>query len=525
MYAHSLPNLGPCATCPRRHSTPSAPARNDNNQPIKLVQPTGPQPARVMLIGEYPGREENTHGFGFMGRAGDELDQVYLPRMGLGREDIYVTNAMKCQRGDGEAPEPHEARTCAQHWLPGELMRVRPEFVVIMGSVTAKAVLPESFVTGLDLETYHGRLLGDVEYTGDASSWVWGVNQPTLHGWRGHTLLTYNPAYGIRNTGMMTQLLEDFTEFRRIMWTVGQGQYPHALDPYPFPVYRELTDPAQVWESLRPEYSATRGRLIAADTETDGKSGPAWCLSYSTMPGTGYVIPADARDALAVFNHVAAADRFTIVELHNATFDEGIMGQMGISRFRWRDTMHTAYQLGNLPQGLKPLAARLCGMRMVDYDEVVRVPSLDPVKAWADTVRANITAAIPTKQPRKKLVLTKAHTDWKKHARLLGNQIDKTMTWLHTDGESRGADFPDPWKWHADPKYPNRRRVLKMFAGGAAMPPESIVHVPRDRAVQYAGRDGDATLRVRMALRPLVRELRRAVRPGGIYSVWKGDGR
>lgn len=517
-----LPSRPPCPVCPLRRNPNAV---NVNGTFIRMVQPTGPMPADIMLIGDAPDGNANRRGYVFEGRVGREFNDLYLPLSRLHRDDVYVTNAMKCQRVDNEAPEPDEARVCADYWLPDELAMVQPKHVVLMGTTAARAVLPTADSQRVDMDTHHGQLYGKVVYSGNATRWLWNVEQPRLYGMprRPHIVVTYHPNAGLAGSDMMIPLMADFRALGDVLAMVGAGQYPHPIDPFPFPVYRELTTAAQVWEALAPARSITKGRIVATDTETDGKNGPPWCLSFSTAPGMGYVIPADCPEALAAFALYVNPQRnpWVIVLLHNALFDLGIIKQMGVTGYRWRDTMHTAYQLGNQPQALKPLAFRLCGMEMVDYSEVVRYPSINPMLEWARDVATNTAAAIPIKQPKKKLVLEPHHKEWKKHNGLLQRRVKKLETWQLEQlfPLEAGKKFPDPWEWWDD-RTPIVRGMLSMFGNHKPMPAESIVHVPRPRAIDYAGRDGDATLRAWWALRRKVKELSRVVPVGAGVPNW-----
>lgn len=510
-----------CPACPRRVEN----ARNIYGARIQFCQPTGPTvdpytggPA-VVFVADGPDSASNGKGQILRGKLGREFDDAYLAAAGLERDGVYCTSACKCMTPHDEPPDLDTARACAEFWLVRELQAIRPRFVVAMGATAARVLLPRDYVGGVDIDTHHGRLFGRVEYTGRAERWVWSVQQPPVLGLPGvHLIVTVSPSSGLAGGDLLTDVLDDFGILRPLMEAVAAGQYPHLIDPYPFPVYREVTNPATVWETLRPEYSSSRGRWVAADTETDGTTGPPWCLSYSTAPGTGWVIPADAREALAAFRaglHDAEAPGYRRVLLHNALFDLPILHRLGVDGFGWRDTMHTAYQLGNQPQGLKPLGLRLCGMEMVDYTDVVRYPSLPPLLEWGRRVEAAIERAIPTKQPRKRLVLQPEHKFWKKHGGLLKRRVDKVEAWMLEQlfPAEAGGEFPDPWKWWDEREAPVQA-ALSMFGGGP-MPQMSIVHVPRPRAIEYAGRDADATLRVGVALRRMVRQLARTVPPFG----------
>jgi len=134
--------------------------------------------------------------------------------------------------------------------------------------------------------------------------------------------------------------------------------------------------------------------------------------------------------------------------------------------------------------------------------------------SWADQLQQSIAAATPTKQPRKTLKLEPNHKFWRKHSGLLGRRIKKVRDWQIGElfGTGQGGMFPDPWKWWAEREV-DARQMLQLFGGGT-MPAESIIHVPHSRAIQYAARDADATLRSWVALRRKIKELQCVVRSG-----------
>ena len=110
----------------------------------------GPEDARIMLIGEQPGDEEDLVGRPFVGPAGKMLDRA-LAELKLDRSSMYVTNAVKHfrfeQRGKRRLhrnPERSHERACAA-WLEGEFALVKPEIVVCLGASSARAVFGTHF--------------------------------------------------------------------------------------------------------------------------------------------------------------------------------------------------------------------------------------------------------------------------------------------------------------------------------------------------------------------------------------------
>jgi uracil-DNA glycosylase len=106
--------------------------------------------ARVMLVGEQPGDEEDKKGLPFVGPAGRLLDRA-LEAAGVDREHLYVTNAVKHfkwqlrgKRRLHKTPAQREIDACHQ-WIEREIESVKPQVVVALGSTAAKAIISSDF--------------------------------------------------------------------------------------------------------------------------------------------------------------------------------------------------------------------------------------------------------------------------------------------------------------------------------------------------------------------------------------------
>ena len=106
--------------------------------------------ARVMLVGEQPGDEEDKKGRPFVGPAGRLLDKA-LEAAGVDRTHLYVTNAVKHfkwqlrgKRRLHKTPAQREVDACHQ-WLEREIATVKPHVIVALGSTAAKAVISKDF--------------------------------------------------------------------------------------------------------------------------------------------------------------------------------------------------------------------------------------------------------------------------------------------------------------------------------------------------------------------------------------------
>jgi uracil-DNA glycosylase len=98
--------------------------------------------ARVMLIGEAPGREEDLAGKPFVGPAGQLLDKM-LVAIGLGEEHVHITNIVYWRPPGNRTPTPQEAQAC-RPFLERQVEIVAPELLVLLGGAAAKHLLAAS---------------------------------------------------------------------------------------------------------------------------------------------------------------------------------------------------------------------------------------------------------------------------------------------------------------------------------------------------------------------------------------------
>jgi uracil-DNA glycosylase len=110
--------------------------------------------ARVMLVGEQPGDEEDKKGLPFVGPAGKLLNRA-LEAAGVDREHLYVTNAVKHfkwqlrgKRRLHKTPAQREVDACHQ-WLEREIATVKPHVIVALGATAARAVISKEFKVSL----------------------------------------------------------------------------------------------------------------------------------------------------------------------------------------------------------------------------------------------------------------------------------------------------------------------------------------------------------------------------------------
>jgi DNA polymerase len=96
--------------------------------------------AKLMFIGEGPGRDEDLKGEPFVGRAGQLLTDIITKGMGLSREDVYIANVVKCRPPQNRNPEPDEVASC-EPFLKKQIELIRPEIIVALGKFAVQTLL------------------------------------------------------------------------------------------------------------------------------------------------------------------------------------------------------------------------------------------------------------------------------------------------------------------------------------------------------------------------------------------------
>ncbi|MFH1681597.1 MAG: uracil-DNA glycosylase [Candidatus Eisenbacteria bacterium] len=153
----------------------------------KLVFGSGDPSADLMFVGEGPGADEDAAGVPFVGAAGRLLDKI-LAAAGIARDEVYITNVVKCRPPRNRDPEIDEILTCSPV-LRRQIEIVNPKVLCALGRHAAQTLLgrPEPI----------GRLRG-----------VW-------HDWEGRRLIcTYHPSACLHNSSFKRPVWEDFQALR-----------------------------------------------------------------------------------------------------------------------------------------------------------------------------------------------------------------------------------------------------------------------------------------------------------------------
>lgn len=105
----------------------------------QIVNGVGPTDADILLIGEAPGEKEDETGKPFMGRSGDVLDKE-LNNRNIERDNIRITNTVRCRPPDNRDPYKSEINNCNQY-LINEISYVDPDVILTLGRVPTKTIL------------------------------------------------------------------------------------------------------------------------------------------------------------------------------------------------------------------------------------------------------------------------------------------------------------------------------------------------------------------------------------------------
>jgi uracil-DNA glycosylase family 4 len=155
--------------------------------------------AKIVFIGEAPGKSEDLEGKPFIGRAGKFLSEM-LAAIGMKREDIYITNIVKYRPPLNRDPEHQEKIDCA-HWLHAELEFIRPDLVIFLGRHSMTHFLPE-----LKISDAHGKLVHR--------------KIPNIH--TEYFFPLYHPAAALYNGGMRETLIEDFKKIPAVLEKISE---------------------------------------------------------------------------------------------------------------------------------------------------------------------------------------------------------------------------------------------------------------------------------------------------------------
>jgi len=176
-------HVGDCRRCPLAATR------------TRLVFGVGDPHARVMFIGEAPGKNEDLTGEPFVGAAGKLLDEL-LASIDIERAQVYIANLVKCRPPGNRDPEPLEIGTCAP-FLSRQIELIAPDVIVTLGRFSAHAVLEVTTpITAIRGKLFH------------------------RHGRR--IVPVFHPAAALYDGSKREVLFDDFKRIRVVLDTAGE---------------------------------------------------------------------------------------------------------------------------------------------------------------------------------------------------------------------------------------------------------------------------------------------------------------
>ena len=149
----------------------------------------GAPDAKLIIIGEAPGAQEDKQGLPFVGPAGKILIEA-LTNIGLERKDVFITNTVKCRPPENRDPLPEEKSTCA-NYLEEQISIIKPKIFLLLGKHSLQKVFPDANIT-----SEHGKFK---------------IKAGHLY------FITFHPAATIYNQALRPQLFQDFKILAKII--------------------------------------------------------------------------------------------------------------------------------------------------------------------------------------------------------------------------------------------------------------------------------------------------------------------
>lgn len=176
-----------------------------------MVFGVGDATARLMFVGEAPGKNEDLQGEPFVGAAGHLLDEL-LGEIGVARKEVYIANVLKCRPPGNRDPRPAEIDAC-KGYLREQIRLISPEVVVTLGNFATKLLLKtETGITRLRGQRYDW--------------WLGAVLVPTFH-----------PAAALRGGDRVkNQMRGDFELVRSVLGSPGEP----AVEPDPLATQEQM---------------------------------------------------------------------------------------------------------------------------------------------------------------------------------------------------------------------------------------------------------------------------------------------
>jgi len=154
---------------------------------------------KIMFIGEAPGFNEDEQGRPFVGRAGKLLEE-FLTSIGKKREEVFITNVVKCRPPNNRQPEEEEIKVCTSLYLEKQIEVIKPKLIVCLGNISANYIFKKFGLKFESMNKSHGK--------------VFSVSNLFI---QAKVIATYHPAAILRNQNLMPIAKADWETIKEVM--------------------------------------------------------------------------------------------------------------------------------------------------------------------------------------------------------------------------------------------------------------------------------------------------------------------
>lgn len=332
---------------------------------------SGPKDARIMVIGEAPGRTEDEEGKPFRGSAGRVIRSA-LSQVGIDPAEVFFTNVVRCRPPDNATPDRSQIKTCVTNYMVPEIERVKPEFVIVLGNSALLGIIGKTGIT---------KQAGQV-FEVEVADNHWAKIMPTIH-----------PAAVLRNPKWADTFTADIIRFYNL--TRGISTSPETRVKFIRSkanllwLRNVLMEATEISWDVETDCERIEGMKRGPGQDWHGDESLITSIAFTTEEeGKSYVLPISHDDTWwknpqAVLDFLAPALLRKGVKLiaHNGKFDARWLHSKGIPIRQDFDTMLAAHMLDeNRLKGLKPLSKTLLGAEAYDVGEDVKNSRSAPLK-------------------------------------------------------------------------------------------------------------------------------------------------
>lgn len=485
------------------------------------VPPRGPSPSPILIVGEAPGQYEASAGKPFWGPSGDEQSN-YLKWCGIRPSQCRMTNLVPIFRpGNPDPCESDIAKYSSQ--LDKEIRRTKPLVILAVGRISTRYFLgSHPFLKMYDI---HGTpCRGGVFDSSIAHRSRGAAVIPIIHPASAlHATSSKDSGFDIRSA-IQYDYKQAIDTYRALepLSSSQRAEYISNLNTDEFDgidkSYIDLTNSTQVDSAIKDLF---RGLSLPdhVSVDTEGDLSSPWSIQVTTLPTISYIARCSNKETFDYFiyklNYIFNNYKRPKLVLHNALHDIPILREMGLNvdnllyQHRIIDTMYLAYILRVLPQSLKALMWRLCGMDVLTYESVVNQSTITEQLSYLSMIadaRIKSLGKVEVILNDGQLVKYGPQPLSIKARKLLGS----IKLSLANGDQVTASDIAEKWYDISGDAAAKKRLKWQMLKDlelqYGKLPIESLDVTPLDQSIFYAGKDADGTLRVLDKLLTLIEE-------------------